>query len=268
MCRFHLTFGLAWLAVVSAASAAPPAEFNEQLRQLQEQLAEIKASQAGGLEAGQAAGDADGADDADAAAAPQPLVLQDWHRNLSESQLRILARTMQPATFDEDAAPSPEDCLIAFRQAVKATESYEDVLPFLCRRRRQQYLLSEGHPSYKRYQKTDEEWLQPLKALLGSIVRVDHVAFDPTRDGHVQLLVWTAQDKTYTRVRIQMEGEGKLWRWVSFKAEASTTKPPAGLTVRSGRDGGRGSIARQLQPGQTDGSDLSNDLTLGEEFGD
>lgn len=277
-CRFLIAVGLAALAGLAdapAASAQAPTgpeltptadggtDLGGQLQALQEQLRQLQEK------TGASTGTSTGATGTAPAAKPAPpkpvpLVLQPWHKNLTASQLKLLAKTMRPASFDPDQAADPEQCLTVFRQAVGVAKSYEEVLPFLSRRRRQHYLLSEGHPDFRKHRKSDADWLAPLRSVLGSIVQVESTIESDTRPDRVQIVAWTARGEVYSRIRIEMHGEGRLWRWAGHDIEAVTTRRPAALVEKPTP----GAARDRLQPGQTEPTDLESDLSLGEQFGD
>ena len=209
---------------VLPVAAAP--DYEQQLQAIEERLRQMEADR----QAGSAGGEFG---QSERPPEPPPIVLQDWHRNLSNPQLRLLVGTIQPAPFEPDAAPDPDECLTAFRTAVREADSFVEVVPFLSLPRRQQYLLSEGHPDYARYRRDDGDWLAYYRKLLVPIVRIQATLENPDQPGRVQLIVWTHEPATelgpavYRQLRLEMRGEGKLWRLVGYKAERRQTTRPA-----------------------------------------
>ena len=220
-----LVLSAASLVAAPAAAAAPDetADLQKQLAELQDQLRHLQRT--GELPAtapvpaseslASATQTTEDADDDDSAS----LVLPEWHVNLSDTQRKLLMRAIAPIEFDAADAPKPEDTLAAFRAAVKQSDDFDDIVPFLDRKRRRRYLISEGHPAYAAHKKPDAEWIAPLEAFVGSIVRVERTLLNPDRDDRAQVLAWMKKGTSYGLYRIEFHGEGRLWRMAGFKLE-------------------------------------------------
>lgn len=216
------------LEAADQASGAAAPGLESQLQQVMERLERMEAqSETPAATASEAA-----EDETDA----RPVLrLPEWHTNLSESQRKLLMRTMVPAAFEPDEAPTPEECLSAFRSAAKASDDFETVLPFLALGKRRRYLLSEGHPQFAAEKKTAAEWLQPYRAFLDSVVQVDDV-MQGQREDRAVLIVWTrSSSRKYVRYGIEYHGEGRLWRLSGLQRLGSADRLPGqSVTPESG----------------------------------
>lgn len=162
---------------------------------------------------------------------PTNLLLPAWHVNLTKGQRKLLMRSIAPAEFDAEAAPTPEQCLQALIAAIRESDAYDEIVPFLDRSHRRRYLLTEGHPNFRKYAKADADWISPLDSVFGQVVRVDATIANPDRDDRCQVLAWTQKGASYGLYRIEYRGEGKFWRVAGFKLEQTATYLPAPPTV-------------------------------------
>lgn len=110
--------------------------------------------------------------------------------------------------FKPANAPSPLDCLLAFRKAASKATSAEQLLPYRAKILRENYRLSQSWGS-------DYDHLQHDKDMLLGIVRVDDIRIQGDK-AKIQV-VNSCKRGSYTVGTFTMKGEGNRWRMEAYK---------------------------------------------------
>lgn len=139
---------------------------------------------------------------------------------MSPSLRRIYDEASKPAPLDADGAPSADRCLLMFCDAINKGEEFPILLRCLAATHRKDYAMAKVHPNFVGHGKTDEEYFERWKRVVGHITRVDSVHEVAGVEGWVDVWAYVrAPELSYGLYRFRMEGEGRFYRLQGYRCD-------------------------------------------------